>query len=216
MDQAVEHTIKGCSACGLNQPLNKYTPLQTTPLPRDPWVKGAVDLVGRIDGKYILTYIDYYSSYPEACILQGNNFLWGYQSPYRYFLIWVPGRNCFWQQQTVHRCRIWSVWVYGAWSIMDSLRSCAWVREHSQTTTHFITCHHVHAQKCSASPPQLIVAVKTFYNVCGCCSCRFGRTWLCKLWSALLYNVCGCCSSRFGHTWFCNLWTWKWLNAGKF
>ena len=70
MDQAVEDTIKGCSACVLNQPLNKYTPLQTTPLPRGPWVKGAVDLVGPIDGKYILTYINYYSSYPEACVLK--------------------------------------------------------------------------------------------------------------------------------------------------
>jgi len=70
MDQAVEDTIKGGSACVLNQPLNKYTPLQTTPLPRGPWVERAVDLVGPIDGKYILTYIDYYSSYPEACVLK--------------------------------------------------------------------------------------------------------------------------------------------------
>ena len=70
MDQAVEETIKGCSACVLNQPLNKYTPLQTTPLPRGLWVKGAVDLVGPIDGKYILTYINYYCSYPEACVLK--------------------------------------------------------------------------------------------------------------------------------------------------
>ena len=71
MDQAVEVTIKGCSACVLNQPLNKYTPLQLVHLPHGPWVKGAVDLVGSIDGnKYILTYIDYYSSYPEACILK--------------------------------------------------------------------------------------------------------------------------------------------------
>ena len=62
--------IKGCSACVLNQPLNTYTPLQPTPLPRGPWVKGAVDLVGPIDGKYILTYIDYYSLYPEACVLK--------------------------------------------------------------------------------------------------------------------------------------------------
>ena len=54
----------------LNQPLNKYTPLQPTPLPRGPWVKGAVDLVGPADGKFILTYIDYYSSYPEAYILK--------------------------------------------------------------------------------------------------------------------------------------------------
>ena len=36
----------------------------------DRGLKGAVDLVGPMDGKYILTYIDYYSSYPEACILK--------------------------------------------------------------------------------------------------------------------------------------------------
>ncbi|XP_022801342.1 uncharacterized protein K02A2.6-like [Stylophora pistillata] len=70
MDQDVETLIKGCSACVVNQPLNRYTPLQPTPLPRGPWIKGAVDLVGRIDGKHILTYIDHYSSYPEACIIK--------------------------------------------------------------------------------------------------------------------------------------------------
>ena len=70
MDEAAETMIRNCQACVLNQPLNKYTPLQPTPLPRDPWVKGAVDLVGPIDGKCILTYIHYYSSYPEACVLK--------------------------------------------------------------------------------------------------------------------------------------------------
>ena len=69
MDQDVETLIKDCSACVANQPLNRYRPLQPTPLPRGPWIQGAVDLVGPMDGKYILTYIDYYSSYPEACIL---------------------------------------------------------------------------------------------------------------------------------------------------
>ena len=69
MDQDVETLIKDCSACVVNQPLNRYRPLQPTPLPRGLWIKGAVDLVGPMDGKYILTYIDYYSSYPEACIL---------------------------------------------------------------------------------------------------------------------------------------------------
>ena len=62
--------IRNCQACVLNQPLNKYTPLQATPLPRGPWVKGAVDLVDPIDGKCILTYIDYCSSYLEACVLK--------------------------------------------------------------------------------------------------------------------------------------------------
>ena len=70
MDDATEKMIKNCQACVVNQPLNKYTPLQPTPLPRGPWVKGAVDLVGPVDGKFILTYIDYYSSYPEAYILK--------------------------------------------------------------------------------------------------------------------------------------------------
>ena len=64
MDDATEKMIKDCQACVVNQPLNKYTPLQPTPL------KGAVDLVGPVDVKFILTYIDYYSSYPEAYILK--------------------------------------------------------------------------------------------------------------------------------------------------
>ncbi|XP_022808881.1 uncharacterized protein K02A2.6-like [Stylophora pistillata] len=70
MDQDVETLIKGCSACVVNQPLNKCTPAQPTPLPRGPSIKRAVDLVGPIDGKHILTYIDHYSSYPEACIIK--------------------------------------------------------------------------------------------------------------------------------------------------
>ena len=63
MDDATEKMIKNCQACVVNQPFN---PLQPTPLPRGPWVKGVVDLVGPVNGKFILTYIDYYSSYPEA------------------------------------------------------------------------------------------------------------------------------------------------------
>ena len=70
MDEATEAMIKNCQACILNQPLNKYTPLQPTSLPRGPWVKGAVDIVGPVGGKFILTYIDYYSSYPEAHVLR--------------------------------------------------------------------------------------------------------------------------------------------------
>lgn len=70
MDEATEAMIKNCRACILNQPLNKYTPLQPAALPRGPWVKGAVDIVGPINGKFILTYIDYYSSYPEAYVLR--------------------------------------------------------------------------------------------------------------------------------------------------
>ena len=70
MDDATEKMIKHCQSCVVNQPLNKYTPLQPTPLPRGPWVKGVVDLVGPVDGKFMLTYMDYYSSHPEAYILK--------------------------------------------------------------------------------------------------------------------------------------------------
>ena len=45
MDDATEKMIKNCQACVVNQPLNKYTPLQPTPLPRGPWVKGAVQFI---------------------------------------------------------------------------------------------------------------------------------------------------------------------------
>ena len=44
--------------------------MQPTQLPRCPRVKGAVDIVGPISGKFILTYMDYYSSYPEAYVLR--------------------------------------------------------------------------------------------------------------------------------------------------
>ena len=70
MDEAAETMIKNCHACVLNQSLNKNVPLQPVKLPRGPWIKGAVDIVGPMDGKYILTYIDYYSSYPEAHVLK--------------------------------------------------------------------------------------------------------------------------------------------------
>ena len=70
MDEAAESMIKNCPACMVNQPLNNYMPLQPTPLPLGPRVKGAVDLVGPIDAKFILTYIDYYSSYQEVYVLK--------------------------------------------------------------------------------------------------------------------------------------------------
>lgn len=67
MDDATETMEKNCQGCVVNQPLDKYTPLQPTPLPLGPWVKGAVDLVSPIDGKSMKKY---YSSYPEAHISQ--------------------------------------------------------------------------------------------------------------------------------------------------
>ena len=42
--------------------------MQPVQLPKALWLKGAVDIVGLIDNKYLATYIDYYSSFPEVAI----------------------------------------------------------------------------------------------------------------------------------------------------
>ena len=68
MDKAIEFTIKGCLACAASRPLNNNTPLQPVQLLNGPWLKGAVDIVGPIDNKYLVTYIHYYSSFPEAAV----------------------------------------------------------------------------------------------------------------------------------------------------
>ena len=68
MDKAIESTIKDCPACAASRQLNKNTPLRLVQLPKGPWLKGAVDIVGPIDNKYLVTYVDYFSSFPEAAI----------------------------------------------------------------------------------------------------------------------------------------------------
>ena len=68
MDKAIESTIKDCPACAASRPLNNDTPLLPVQLPEGPMLKGAVDILRPIDNKYLVTYIDYYSSFPEAAI----------------------------------------------------------------------------------------------------------------------------------------------------
>ncbi|XP_033121564.1 uncharacterized protein K02A2.6-like, partial [Anneissia japonica] len=70
VDANVESNIRNCSACEINQALPKDQPLQTSELPCRPWSKLGMDLVGPIQGEYILTITDYYSSYPEAIIVK--------------------------------------------------------------------------------------------------------------------------------------------------
>ncbi|XP_051804922.1 uncharacterized protein K02A2.6-like [Acanthochromis polyacanthus] len=69
MDLDVERLIRNCSACVLNQPLHEDQPLQPVELPPRPWTKIGIDLVGPIQNEYILTVIDYYSSFPEAVVI---------------------------------------------------------------------------------------------------------------------------------------------------
>ena len=68
MDRDIEFMIKNCPACATTRSLNVNTPLQPVPLPRGPWVNGAVNIVGPIQNKYLVSYIDYYSSFPEATV----------------------------------------------------------------------------------------------------------------------------------------------------
>uniref|UniRef100_A0A3P9KEY2 Gypsy retrotransposon integrase-like protein 1 n=1 Tax=Oryzias latipes TaxID=8090 RepID=A0A3P9KEY2_ORYLA len=69
MDLDVERLIRNCSACVLNQPLHEDQPLQPLELPPRPWTKIGMDLVGPIQNQYILTVIDYYTSFPEAVVI---------------------------------------------------------------------------------------------------------------------------------------------------
>ena len=69
MDKGIERFVNSCEICAINQPLNLNTPLQPVLLPDRPWKKGAVDIVSPIENRYIVTYIDYYSSYPEALVV---------------------------------------------------------------------------------------------------------------------------------------------------
>lgn len=69
MDLDVERIVRDCAACKMNQPLQEDQPLQPLELPPRPWTKLGIDLVRPIRGEYILTVIDYFSSFPEAVVV---------------------------------------------------------------------------------------------------------------------------------------------------
>ena len=67
MDQDIENAIQNCEACAATRPLDFFnTPLQPVSFPAGPWLKGAVDISGPIDNKYLVTFIDYYSLFPDV------------------------------------------------------------------------------------------------------------------------------------------------------
>ncbi|UYV76796.1 K02A2.6-like, partial [Cordylochernes scorpioides] len=70
MDFDIENLIRKCPICVRNQPLINDQPLQIVPLPSKPWMKLGIDIVGPIGHHYVLTVIDYFSSYPEAMIIE--------------------------------------------------------------------------------------------------------------------------------------------------
>ncbi|UYV64864.1 hypothetical protein LAZ67_3002201, partial [Cordylochernes scorpioides] len=70
MDFDIENLIRNCPICVRNQTLINDQPLQIVPLPSKPWMKLGIDIVGPIGHQYVLTVVDYYSSYPEAMIIE--------------------------------------------------------------------------------------------------------------------------------------------------
>lgn len=61
--------VKDCHACIVDQPLNSNTPMQPVSLPKGPWVKGGLDIVGPIENKYLITYLNYYVLHFLKCLL---------------------------------------------------------------------------------------------------------------------------------------------------
>lgn len=68
MDLDVERVVRDCAASVINQPLQEDQLLQPLELPPRPWTKLGIDL-GPVQGEYVLTVIDYYSSFPEAAVI---------------------------------------------------------------------------------------------------------------------------------------------------
>jgi hypothetical protein len=69
LDKDVENLVTQCPLCIINQPLIHDAPLQTSELPERPWQKISLDIFGPVNDTYLLTIMDYYSSWPEAIII---------------------------------------------------------------------------------------------------------------------------------------------------
>ena len=69
LDHEVEDMVSRCPLCVINQPLIHDSPLHTSELPDKVWQKVSMDIFGPINGQYLLTMMDYFSSWPEAMFL---------------------------------------------------------------------------------------------------------------------------------------------------
>lgn len=70
LDSDVERIVSQCSICQQTQPLVRDEPLNPIERPRGPWQKVGIDIVGPIDGTYLLTMIDYFSNFPEVFMME--------------------------------------------------------------------------------------------------------------------------------------------------
>lgn len=64
----IKNVVETCATCLKYRPKQQKETLNTHPIINNPWVKVSVDLFS-LNGMNYLLVRDYYSSYPEVCVL---------------------------------------------------------------------------------------------------------------------------------------------------
>ena len=71
-DNELTKLVSSCSACLENQRSHKQEPLIHHEIPSDLWQKVRMDLF-HLKGKNYIVVLDYYSNYPELCLLKDSH-----------------------------------------------------------------------------------------------------------------------------------------------
>lgn len=66
MSNDIEHLVRRCDSCALNQKLPRKMPLEPWPLPSRPLERVHMDYAGPINGQYLLIFVDAYSKFLEV------------------------------------------------------------------------------------------------------------------------------------------------------
>ena len=70
MDKEIEKNCQSCKSCILVSQTNAPDPIKPTQMPKSSWEFVAADILGPIEGDYILVVVDYYSRWFEVRVLQ--------------------------------------------------------------------------------------------------------------------------------------------------
>ncbi|XP_024875936.1 uncharacterized protein K02A2.6-like, partial [Temnothorax curvispinosus] len=68
MSDDIEHLVRQCDACALNQKLPIKVPLDPWPAPSRPMKRVYIDFAGPIEGQYLLIFVDAYSKFLGVAI----------------------------------------------------------------------------------------------------------------------------------------------------
>ncbi|XP_024870004.1 uncharacterized protein K02A2.6-like [Temnothorax curvispinosus] len=68
MSDDIEHLLRQCDACALNQKLPIKVPLDPWPAPSRPMERVHIDFAGPIEGQYLLIFVDAYSKFLDVAI----------------------------------------------------------------------------------------------------------------------------------------------------